>query len=176
MGAAGALAILSDISSGISAVSTISAGFSADRAARQEAGMEEQQAQLQMQDAVTASRQKARDVLKTVARQSMQYAGSGVTLEGSPLLVLNETRQLGQEEINAIYNRGKAVMGLGYQKAAQVRNAGRNALFGGITQAGVGLLNNYVDQKQTKVKSNYAGPWAASAPSVTSTSPISLWP
>jgi hypothetical protein len=55
-----------------------------------------------------------------------------VTLEGSPLLVLEETRRLGQEEVDAIQKRGQAQRDLQMLKNNMLRRSGRNSMFGSI--------------------------------------------
>ncbi len=85
--------------------------------------------------------------MQAAATQTEQYAGSGVTLEGSPLLVLDQTRNLGQQEINQIYKNGQAQLAWGYQDAAQTRNRGRQALFGSFGTGGIGLLKDISKEK-----------------------------
>lgn len=46
--------------------------------------------------------------LQFMARQQMQYMASGVTLEGSPLIVANETRDIIEMELLDIQERGQA--------------------------------------------------------------------
>lgn len=55
----------------------------------------------------------------------MAFLKSGVTLEGSPLLVLEETRREGAEEVAAIRAGGES-------RAKTLRAQGRSALIGGF--------------------------------------------
>lgn len=66
----------------------------------------EEQAQLTISETEALARQKAREVNNARGEQAQAYLRSGVTLEGTPLAILEHTRQLGEEEIKAINERG----------------------------------------------------------------------
>ena len=74
---------------------------------------------------------------KLSARQRTQFLKSGVTLEGSPLLVLEETRREGVAEIGDIRRAGVS-------QAQALTNQGRSAffrgLFGAVGTIGQGFL------------------------------------
>ena len=80
-----------------------------------------------------------REIDKTVDRQKLAYLASGVTLEGSPLLKMEETRRLGAENIEEIGKAGeassKARLAEGRIQAEQAQSRGRQALMSGITGA-----------------------------------------
>ena len=88
----------------------------------------------------------------------MRYAKSGVTLEGSPVLVLAETRRLGQEEVAAIERRGRAQALLLRQRAEQTRKAGRSAMLGGIFNAASGAAGTYMFGKKIGMFGNTVKP------------------
>jgi hypothetical protein len=113
-------------------------GAQGGSAYKREAKAIEEQSRLAFEDQYRLSVQRAREVRQFASQQEMTYAKSGVTLEGSPLLVIEETRRLGQEEIDATYNRGRAVYRLGMQQASQVRNQGRGMMLAGLSR---GLLS-----------------------------------
>lgn len=123
------------------AATQIMGGMQANKAASQEAKLMTQQAELAQQESLREAEIKARDVRSFKERQSVIYAGQGITLEGTPLLVMEETARRGQEEVDAIVRAGKAQSGLIRARAQQTRRSGRNALFGSIGQA-VGSVGN----------------------------------
>lgn len=80
-----------------------------------------------------------RNIQETTDRQRIAYLASGVTLEGSPLLKLEETRRLGAENITEISQAGKATsdaqLAEGRITAQRAKASGRQALLSGITGA-----------------------------------------
>lgn len=69
------------------------------------------------------------------ASQKLAYLKSGVTLEGSPLDVLDETARISSENISAMRAKGEATAAALRAKGREVKSAGRAALIGGITKA-----------------------------------------
>ena len=84
-----------------------------------------------------------RNIDDTVDRQKLAYLASGVTLEGSPLLKMEETRRRGAENIEEIELAGKAgskaQIAEGRRTAQSAKASGRQALIGGITGAASSL-------------------------------------
>lgn len=80
-----------------------------------------------------------RDIKDTLDRQKLAFLASGVTLEGSPLLKLEETRKRGTENIEEIEKAGAAgsaaQIAEGRSTAASAKSSGRQALIRGITGA-----------------------------------------
>lgn len=76
----------------------------------------------------------------TVRRQKLAYMAGGVSLSGSPLLVMEETRRKGQENIDEIIAAGgssvAAINQEGRTTAARAKSAGRKEFISGITSAG----------------------------------------
>lgn len=103
-------------------MSSIFSGWSARQNAKRNAGILEEETR-------AAAAQKTRDLKKLEGSQRLAFAKSGVTLEGSPLMVLEETRQQGTAEI-------RDLLMTGYRKAAGIRTAGRQAFIGGILKGG----------------------------------------
>jgi len=66
--------------------------------------------------------------------EASQYTSSGVSLQGSPLIVLEQTRQLGLQEVQAIQNQGLAQAQLGYTQATQTEQQGLATLLGQQSQ------------------------------------------
>ena len=114
------------------AVAGVASGVAANRAASQNAALQERQAQLITQEAQVAINQKAREIRQFSGQQRVAFASSGVTLEGSPLLFIDETRRLGQEELDAMAKQADARAELARNQAQQTRNQGRAALLGSL--------------------------------------------
>ena len=80
-----------------------------------------------------------RDINDTLDRQKLAYLASGVTLEGSPLLMMEETRKRGAENIEEIELAGKAgsqaQLAEGRRTAESAKASGRQAMIRGITGA-----------------------------------------
>lgn len=72
-------------------------------------------------------------------RQKLAYLASGVTLEGSPLLVMEETRRKGSENVDEILRSGAAGASAerleGRIQAEQYKSSGRQSFISGVTGA-----------------------------------------
>ncbi len=146
---------------GINAVSEIYKGVQARNAANEEASMLEQQGNIQLQESRTEAglisaeaQRRAKEIRKFAARQKLQYLKNGVTLEGSPLHVLDETFEEGQKEVNLVRQKaqfrllqGNSLYTLQNQKAQQQRNQGRAAFIGGFLNAASGTASTYAQSK-----------------------------
>lgn len=88
------------------------------------------QAQQALFDASTQAMQKAFQVGQFRENQALQYSGNGVMLAGSPLLVLNQTVALGQQEIGQALARGNNQADLIRQDAAARLLSARAQLIG----------------------------------------------
>lgn len=69
------------------------------------------------------------------AEQSVRYLKSGVTLEGSPLEILDETARVSAENISAMRAKTTADIRSAKGKALAIRNQGRAAMVGGVAKA-----------------------------------------
>lgn len=127
----------------VSAFSALLGGFAQNSAANTEANSIQSQAQIALQESRQAAAQRAYDVTKFQSEQAHTYASSGITLEGSPALVLEETRRLGQQEVDALTRSGNAKYNLMMTQAQQTRNAGRAALIGAFAKTGQSALSAY---------------------------------
>lgn len=119
----------------VSAVSSIAGGMQKQASAKKEAQSLENQAVLTQQEAEIEAKIHATQVRKFAANQKSAFLKNGVTLDGSPLLVLDDTYSSGQEEVNAIVRSGSARAQLLREKADQTRSEGRSQLIGGISSA-----------------------------------------
>lgn len=119
----------------VSAAGSIIQGFQEKKAADAEASLLEEQGVLQAQEAQDEAIRVANDRRKFRKSQKLAYLKNGVSLAGSPLLVLETTRAESQAEVNSIARRGTAQASLAFANAAQTRTAGRVALLGGFFSA-----------------------------------------
>lgn len=123
----------------IGAGSSIYGGVSANSASKQEAKLQEQQGQLAYEESQTAATDEAFNQNQQVGRQKLAFLSNGVSLEGSPAMVLAESKKYGQSRVDSILRRGTAQYNLAQSEAQITRNKGRTALIGGIL-TGVGTL------------------------------------
>lgn len=106
----------------LQAFSSIKQGIDARKQAKKEAMLIEAQAEQQ-------AREKQKALKGLMAQQRLGFAKSGVTLEGSPLLIMEETQQEGQQEISDILSNAR-------MRANMKRSAGRDAFTAGLINAG----------------------------------------
>lgn len=117
----------------IGAGSSIIGGIQQRNEAKKQAGIIEREAE----QSAAIERQEA----NTAARiQKTQFLKSGVTLSGSPLLLMQETYARGEQNARNVLESGQA-------KAKSVRKSGQNAFYsgimGGFQSAGSALLSGY---------------------------------
>ncbi len=127
----------------VGAGSSIAGGISADKASKKEANALNDQGALAQSEAEAEARRRATEVRQFQRRQKLAFLKNGVTLEGSPLLVLDETIATGQEEVDAIMRRGTAQAKYYRESAAITRSKGRAALIGGIGGAASTVIGGY---------------------------------
>lgn len=136
--------------SGIGGLSTLSGGLSIlsgvqqQQAASEQASIAREQASLEAAEAGRIAgkqafqmEQEADDVRR---RQKLAFLKSGVSLEGSPLLIMEETRQKGLENVQEIIKAGGAsgasALTEGRIRAQNFKSAGRQSLIKGLVQGG----------------------------------------
>ncbi len=93
--------------------------------------IEEQAALERFENLEEAKRQRAED-RKFLAKQSVMFVKGGVSLEGSPMLVLEETAFEKEKQFAAGKHRAEARFQFGLSKADRVREQGRAKLTGGL--------------------------------------------
>ena len=139
--ATGALVAFTAISAGAS----IYKGIQANAAYSEQGTMLMQQAMIAKRENDLLIQQKQREIDKTAARQVMAMSKNGlVTSAGSPLEVLYETAELGEQEISALKLQGQAQVYKYTTDANTAYNNGRTALIGGISNAATTVLSTYV--------------------------------
>ncbi len=149
-----------------SGVANVAGGFAGMRAANNESQAIIQQADATVQESRINAAQTAQQATDFRNQQLSTYAGSGVTIQGSPALVLERTRQLGQQQVDALLREGQAQSNLYKMKAMQTRNSGRSAFLGSIT----GALSGGID---TYLKGRKVGLYGASKSTPTTSTPPS---
>ncbi len=126
----GTIAVVATV---ISVVSSVAGGIAAQSAAEEEAKSIERQGDLSRQEAEIEAQRTQRERDKFLKKQKLAFLKSGVTLEGSPLFVFEETRKESAKEVEAIRRQGGARFTLGQERAEITRARGRAALIGGIS-------------------------------------------
>ena len=76
------------------------------------------------------------------AEQSVKFLKSGVTLEGSPLEILDETVRVSGENISAMRAKTTADIMSAKSKISAIRGQGRAAMVGGLSRA-AGTVSAY---------------------------------
>ena len=138
-------------------VGTLFSGFSSFMANRSESRLLERQAELALQESRVEAERHARNVRRFQATQSTRFAKSGVTLEGSPVLVLEETRRLGQQEVDAIMRQGEAQSSLIREQAGQRKRTGRNSFISSFVKTGASALNSFILGQRIGIFGNTGG-------------------
>lgn len=144
--------VLSTISTGLSIFSGLSSiaggaasqaesGYQAELAAQQAESRAIEQERVSAREA-RLEQEQTEDFRK---RQKVAYLASGVDLSGSPLLVMEETRRKGAENVNEILQSGaagsSAARAEGRIQASQLKSSGRRAFADGLS-TGVGTIGN----------------------------------
>lgn len=119
------------------AITSIAGGISQSNAANQNAQIQEQQGNLALQESQINANNAAFNETQQVQNQRLAFLANGVSLEGSPSLVLAQSKQYAQTQVNSILNEGAAQYNLSQEQAAVTKNQGRAALISGLAQ-GVG--------------------------------------
>ena len=116
----------------LAVTSLLAGGFMGKQAADAEAESQQIQAGIAQDEATREAGRVAVERRKFLKRQKLAFLKNGVTLEGSPLLVLQETEEESQKEVDALVRRGSALGFLGRSRARITRRKGRAALVRGF--------------------------------------------
>ena len=124
----------------MSAVSSIQQGQAAKAAAQHNADMMRMRAQASRQQAQFNAEQQQRQAHKQIGAMAAGYGASGITLEGSPLDVLEESASAAERDKQAILYRGElAAWGYG-NEATLDEFSGANAQRAGYFGAASSIL------------------------------------
>lgn len=131
------------VTAAVAAGASALGGIQANKEAKKQAKLAEQQASAKAAETERLTARQAeleqREIDDVSDRQKLAFLKGGVTLEGSPLLKLEETRRLGAENIEEIELAGQAQSEAqiteGRVQAQQLKASGRQQLISGITGA-----------------------------------------
>ncbi len=128
----------------INAIGSITGGIAAQRAANAEADALAEQAAISRQEALEEAERIDKEHTRFLARQSLLYIKGGVSLSGSPLLVLEETREERRKRVQAQIDKANAGYKFGMKAAERTKAQGRAALTGGIIGAATSTTSMYL--------------------------------
>lgn len=129
---------MSWIAVGVAAVSvgtSLYSGAQANKAAKKSASLQEEQGQLQQQEAMVEAAQIREEGERTKQEQMMAFVGSGVEIQGTPLLLMAETTKLANTEAAATEKRGYAQGNLANAQAKITRSEGKAQMIASIGNA-----------------------------------------
>lgn len=116
------------------AISQVAGGIGANAAAGQEAELQKQQGQIALNESQVNANNAAYNYSQQVQNQKLGFLASGVSLEGSPTMVVAASKAYAQTQVQSILNEGAAQYNLAQEQAAITTNKGRAALIAGISQ------------------------------------------
>ena len=127
----------------VQAFGAIQQGVAGKRAADYNARQSEIRAQASRQQAAADAERKRRDNVRKLGVIRANYAASGVTVEGSPLDILESSAAEGEMDALTIQQRGE-VAAQGYEETAELdRFRGEAAFSQGLFSAGSSLLGGF---------------------------------
>jgi len=135
------------IAAGMSAVSAISQGQQQKSAAKYNQKVAENQAIGTRQEAAANAEKQRRAASKTIGSMQANYAASGVSLEGSPLEVLEQSaRNAELDRLNILWSGETRAQG--YQNTASLEGArGSNAMASGLLSAAGSAMSAFGSYK-----------------------------
>lgn len=151
---------------GIAPMMYMLAGDEEQAAYRNEAAMTSRQSAFAYEQSLAEAYQKDYQVRSYRDEQALKFASQGMTLEGSPLGVLEETRQLGAQEVEAIRRQGREASGLYEMQGLQLLRQGSAAKFNGFAKALQSHWNAQVEAyniKNQQLQGGMAGIGAAAS-------------
>jgi hypothetical protein len=119
------------------AIAQVAGGIGGVGAANQEADLQRQQGQIALQESQVNANNAAFNETQAVQNQRLAFLANGVSLEGSPSLVLAASKSYAQTQVQSILDQGAAQYNLAQREAAITQNKGRAALIADVAQ-GVG--------------------------------------
>lgn len=138
------------IGAGIAAGSKVYEGIQARKAAKRQARALSEQARLERESAEFEAIQASRRFDKLLGTQKARISGSGIKLEGSPLLILEETLRDKKETIENIRRFGSARSEALRNEAFNATRQGRSAMTSSIVGAFGSGLSAFGKMKSTQ--------------------------
>jgi len=114
-------------------------GFEQKRAFEEAARDEKKQAAIISRESEEEAKRVSKAQKKARKKQKLQLLKSGVRLEDTPLLVLEESATESAKEVGAIRSRGQARAAFGRKKGQRLKKTGRRALVTGLVVGGAKL-------------------------------------
>lgn len=124
----------------VSAISVISSAQQQKKASEYNSAMATQQAAAANQVAAANAERQQRTARAQIGGMEAQYAASGISMEGSPIEILEQSaREAELDRMNIIY--GGQAQAAGYQRTAALESAkASNAMASGYLKAGSSIL------------------------------------
>ena len=116
------------------AIAQVAGGIGGMGAASQESELEKQQGQIALTESQINANNAAFNYTQQVQGQRLGFLASGVSLEGSPALVVASSKKYAQGQVQSILNAGAAQYNLAQENAAMTINKGRAGMIAGIMQ------------------------------------------
>lgn len=131
---------LGAIGAAVSAIGAISSAVQQRDAAKYNESMANQQALAAQQTAAANAERQRRAAQRQIGSMEASYAASGVSIEGSPMEILEQSaREAELDRLNILY--GGAQQAAGYRNTAALEGAkSQNAMTSGILKAGSSLM------------------------------------
>jgi hypothetical protein len=130
---------------------------STQREADVEAEAQRRQASLSLDESLAEAQRTEREAKLFRESQAHTYLSSGVLLQGTPLAVLEETRRLGEREVDAIKRRGQEQANLLRISSLRSERLGRNALFEQQGQQTIRRLSDMQKKEQQRLQTLTGG-------------------
>lgn len=116
-------------------VASVAGGVGGLNAANEEAQLQKQQGNIALQESQINANNEAYNQTEAVQKQRLAFLANGVSLEGSPSMVLAASKTYAQTQVNSILNQGAAQYNLAQEQAAITQNKGRSALIADIASS-----------------------------------------
>ena len=116
-------------------------GSAEAKAAKANAAISRQDAQIALEDAAAQERQTRIETKRLISAQRAAAGASGSALSGSALLLMSDAAVEGELEAMGIRRRGELVAGRHLQQAAAFKSQARSAVIGGVLGAGASLFS-----------------------------------
>ena len=129
--------------SAVASVASVASGVAAKSAFDKESELQKEQGDIQQKEADIEAIRLEREHRAQRSKVKMAFIKSGVTLAGSPLLLLEEQRKEDKKLESATRSRGAAQRSLSHKKASISQKRGRSALVGGIGQAASTMADSF---------------------------------
>jgi hypothetical protein len=119
----------------LTALSTLYSGYAANKSAGDQAALTREQGALQQEDYNFKASLALDEGYRVRQQQAMDYIGAGVQIQGTPLLMLLETKRKTEIESAQIRRTGSNVNLLAQKNATVKSNEGRSAMISSLFSA-----------------------------------------